>query len=311
MVRSRRWVFTLNNYSQEELEDIDGLYERERGVRYLIFGREQGDSGTPHLQGYVEFEALHSLLRVKALIGERAHFEVAKGTGRQASTYCKKDGDFYEFGELKRQGRRSDLEAVKEQIVNGADEATIADQFFGSWCRYRKSFKRFRELQQTGKRDPPEVIGLSGPSGCGKTRYVFSLCERKGLGLWSWSGGVWFDGYRGQDCALFDDLDAKAVSDFGRGFMLRVLDRYPMSVPVKGDFVKWVPKVIFITSNFSAGELVNYQDEFMRPLLRRISIWVEFDETTSEWKECEGVGGFSGGRHRIYEDVSTFLAELE
>jgi hypothetical protein len=165
--------------------------------------------------------------------------------------------------------------------------------------------------KQTGKRDPPEVIGLSGPSGCGKTRYVFSLCERKGLGLWSWSGGVWFDGYRGQDCALFDDLDAKAVSDFGRGFMLRVLDRYPMSVPVKGDFVKWVPKVIFITSNFSAGELVNYQDEFMRPLLRRISIWVEFDETTSEWKECEGVGGFSGGRQRIYEDVSTFLAELE
>ena len=45
------WCFTLNNYSVEEEETI-----RNAPCAYMLFGRERGDEGTPHLQGYVHFK---------------------------------------------------------------------------------------------------------------------------------------------------------------------------------------------------------------------------------------------------------------
>ncbi len=53
-VQSRRWIFTLNNYTEEEVADL----EREEEVfTYLLFGKEiVSSTGTPHLQGYFEFD---------------------------------------------------------------------------------------------------------------------------------------------------------------------------------------------------------------------------------------------------------------
>jgi len=44
MERSRNFVFTLNNYTTEEVELV-----KEWDCKYLIFGKEIGESGTPHL----------------------------------------------------------------------------------------------------------------------------------------------------------------------------------------------------------------------------------------------------------------------
>lgn len=57
---------------------------------------------------------------------------------------------------------------------------------------------------------------------------------------------MWFDGYEGQDDVLMDDYQCSMLD---REFFLRLLDRYPMQVPVKGGFVEWRPKRIIITSN--------------------------------------------------------------
>ena len=46
---------------------------------------------------------------------EKMHMEAARGTDEEASTYCKKDGNFVEIGERKsmgRKGARSDLDAI-------------------------------------------------------------------------------------------------------------------------------------------------------------------------------------------------------
>ena len=45
MNRSRGWCFTLNNYSVEEEETICNA-----PCVYMLFGRERGDEGTPHLK---------------------------------------------------------------------------------------------------------------------------------------------------------------------------------------------------------------------------------------------------------------------
>lgn len=57
---------------------------------------------------------------------------------------------------------------------------------------------------------------------------------------------MWFDGYEGQENVLFDDFHGGV---FKLPYLLKLLDRYPMRVPVKGGFVQWKPRRIFITSN--------------------------------------------------------------
>lgn len=98
--KAKRWCFTLNNPTQGE-EDLVAQSLSSPHVKYGVYGRETGESGTPHLQGYVIFVSEKRLSQAKALLASnRVHLEVAKGTPQQASDYCKKDGDWKEFGKL-------------------------------------------------------------------------------------------------------------------------------------------------------------------------------------------------------------------
>lgn len=117
MSQSKFWCFTLNNYTDDDEQGI-GEFLASRFVSYGVVGREVGESGTPHLQGFVILNRAQRLSYLRNRLSARAHYEIARGTPQQASDYCKKDGDFEEWGTLpvSNQGRRSDLDAVVEWI---------------------------------------------------------------------------------------------------------------------------------------------------------------------------------------------------
>lgn len=116
MSRAKNWCFTLNNYTQA---DVDRLANLGTSAAYVVFGREVGENGTPHLQGFIAFDERKRLQQVKAVIGGNPHVEVARNIPA-AIQYCKKDGDFEEVGELPGgQGRRSDLDSFKEAVKGG------------------------------------------------------------------------------------------------------------------------------------------------------------------------------------------------
>lgn len=114
-MKIRRWVFTLNNYSDDDQDRIRALAAQSD---YVVFGREVGASGTPHLQGFIFFKRRVAFSTAKIRLGLEAHIEAAKGTDKQASDYCKKDGDFEEFGELSSPGKRNDWEAYKDFVID-------------------------------------------------------------------------------------------------------------------------------------------------------------------------------------------------
>jgi len=100
MSRSLYFCFTLNNWTEPEQEQLRALILSPR-VGYLVFGREVGESGTPHLQGYIEFQERLRLNQVREYLPPRAAIFVRRGNGVQASEYCKKENDFEQFGELR------------------------------------------------------------------------------------------------------------------------------------------------------------------------------------------------------------------
>lgn len=108
MAQSTRWCFTINNPTDVDtgrLNELGTGMERV-GVNYLVYGREVGDTGTPHYQGFIIFSTRKRLRALRELLGPRGHYEPARATSDQAADYCKKDNDFTEFGTLPN-GRRS------------------------------------------------------------------------------------------------------------------------------------------------------------------------------------------------------------
>jgi len=59
-------------------------------------GNEIGESGTPHIQGYIEHEKRFrpSELKFGCIEWNDIHWEKRKGNAKQASEYCAKDGDY-------------------------------------------------------------------------------------------------------------------------------------------------------------------------------------------------------------------------
>jgi len=76
-------MFTVNNPSKSD----NPL--QWPGVRFLVFQKEQGEKGTPHLQGYVQFEKPKRLSALKK-VHSTAHWEARMGTHEQAVEYCTK-----------------------------------------------------------------------------------------------------------------------------------------------------------------------------------------------------------------------------
>lgn len=143
---SKHWCFTLNN-------PVDGDEQRLRDFaggdlcRYMVYGREVGDRGTPHLQGFLSLHNRKRFTQLRGYLGERFHIERAVGTPRQAASYCKKDGDFVEIGdEPPQRGARTDFDEFRAWIEEnyttpGAcpSERDVAVAFPSLFLRYRRN----------------------------------------------------------------------------------------------------------------------------------------------------------------------------
>mgnify|MGYP000694381367 CR=1 FL=1 len=134
--RAKSWAFTLNNYTAEDIERLKALGP---DVDYLIAGKEVGENGTPHLQGYVAFRARKRFTQAKALIGDSAHLEVARNPNA-AIEYCKKDGDIFEVGTPSGgAGSRSDIDAFKDDVKAGnLDLPTIREIHSECYAKYTR-----------------------------------------------------------------------------------------------------------------------------------------------------------------------------
>lgn len=261
----------MNNYTDADVDRIRGLTERD-GISYYICAREVGESGTRHLQGFVQFIRKKSMGGVKACLGsDRLHLEIRRGTPSEAREYCTKEGDFFEYGEMdtrRGQGSRSDLVEIQKRLSTGSPMLDIADNYFGDFCRYWRSFQKYRELLSTPRDFRTQVVWLWGPTGTGKSRLAFSEAHNLSRGSvcsLADTSLVWFDPYAGEKAVILDDFTGSAAICI----LLRIFDRYPLRVPIKGGFVEWRPRICWITSNFHPRELYRNERQ-IDALLRRI-----------------------------------------
>jgi len=292
--RLTRFVFTLNNWTEDEYhwltKDLDFLEK----VRWMVVARETGENGTPHLQGGCCLKTQTAFSTVKTWPGfSRCHIEPMKGKPQDSLAYCsKQDTNPWQFGTLPQPGKRTDIDKVVKdikagksikQIVRESDDGAVAV------VKYFRGFTQLRALMTVPRTNAPMVFWLHGATGTGKSRLAFAFSQLLAGTLdnvYMNTTFKWFDGYHGQDVAFFDDFRAK---DTKFNFLLRVLDRYPLQTEVKGGFCEFRPKYIFITTSKSIEKVFFNRTEKLpediAQLKRRVTKELQFpDEIDLFWE---------------------------
>lgn len=270
--KMRSWCFTLNNFTDDELDIVDGWsMDSCEATKRLVVCNEVGEEKTPHLQGYVTWNVSRRLSALKKLL-PRAHWAVAKGNAQENYKYCTKCVDgasfFREKGDFAvTAGSRSDIARAREMMNSNASIAEVW-QTIDSYqaVRFAQIGQSFTGLQRSWK---PDVYWFYGPTGSGKTRTAFDLDPSA---YWA-TGTQWWDGYSSQEAVIIDDFRSDSYSF---EFLLRLLDRYPLKVPYKGGYAPFLAKRIYITTPWKPEDTFASSMEDIEQLKRRIKEVREF-----------------------------------
>lgn len=278
--RSRGWCFTLNNFTAADREKLWGWQGNEETrpdhLTYFVVGEEVGDSGTPHLQGFLYFAKHKKSFNQVTRLVPRAHFEAMRGTPKQASDYCKKDGNFVEWGDCPLDNKEKGLkgkeafeEMMKESIelVRNNNYAELAP----SMTSHIKAIEYRILKEEQAQRNLDTLEGdlphewYYGPAGTGKSRAARDAYPDAYLKMCN----KWWDGYRGEDFVLIEDFDRQ------HSVLVHHLkiwaDRYAFPAEIKGGSLKIRPKKIIITSNWHPQDIWTEAGD-LEPILRRFNL---------------------------------------
>lgn len=249
-------------------------------IKYIIMQREVGESGTEHVQGYVELRK-----KVTAAVVNRdwfhghAHTERARGTPQQNKHYCSKphEGcecehcghartlpnngwgnprDLYEDGVINKPGLRSQLKAFSRAVEDRVPRYQRLEEFNSIYARYPKFEKTVMEIVSEERKYrmyeagiKPQVVCMYGKTAVGKTRKAYDEAGCRNIHKISFEtgsrGSIWFDGYELQPVLLLDDFYGQVPLST----MLRLLDWYPEPVQTKNGRITPCYEKIIITSN--------------------------------------------------------------
>lgn len=268
-IRVRNWVFTLNNPTEESTAELLTLAQQST---YLVVGREKAASGTPHLQGYVVLKKKTRLGGLRKLFSRSPHFEAARGSHEEASDYCKKDGDFTEYGVLPKDPGVTGKEMEQERWDQARLSAQAGDFDAIPSDIYLRYYRTIKEVAKDHLKAPPNLEGEEikmewwyGDSGTGKSRKARETYPQAYLKMCN----KWWDGYQGQEVVLIEDFD-RCHSVLGHHLKIWA-DRYAFLAETKGGAIAIRPKLIVVTTNYSLESIFGDEPMTLEPLLRRFN----------------------------------------
>jgi hypothetical protein len=263
----------LNNYTPADEAALKAL-----PFKYIVYGREIGDLGTPHLQGYVQFKMKFRRTALVKLLA--CHWEPAKADDSLNRKYCTKQGDFVELGErtvlhsrlcpltarIERNKRlkSDDLELlVDEGVINITQVRSLvnarADLVVNRTLRKPTATLDWRDGESPNR-------WYWGPTGSGKS----TLARMDFPEAYDKACNKWWDGYDGVSPVIIDDFDKGHAALCHH--LKRWGDRYPFVGEVKGGTAYALrPPSVSVTSNYAPNSIWSASED-LAPIERRFKI---------------------------------------
>jgi len=300
---SRNWCFTINNPTSDCLDSIKLC----PALKLLLAVMEVGTNGTVHYQGYLELTNSRKMNWLKRLL-PTAHLEMRRGKREDAIIYVFKTLELgmtldpsspswkdaesstsieeysatYQLPSVTYAGAgvhwkdvvslcrkttvAEKLAAIQTLIQTGVPELEIANEDFELWVKYNRAFVRYALLTSKPRDEKTHVVVIQGPTGTGKSLY----CRDNEPNAYWKQRSQWWDGYTNQDAVVLDEFYGWLPFDL----LLRLCDRYPLNVEVKGGSINFNSKRIYITTNKKPDEW--YHDVYFPAFIRRVDEWKVF-----------------------------------
>jgi len=254
-IRHRSWAFTKFDYDDAYEKMLQDLQKT-----YLVYGREIcKETQRKHLQGSITFKNKGSFKSINKILN--CHIEPVIDLV-SSRNYCMKENNYY-LEDNTNQGKRTDLDRVVQIIKDKPKKSEVIEQCPVEYIKFHSGIEKLISHYQKERNFKPEVTWIYGATQLGKTRYVY---ERE-PDLWmSQKNLKWWLDYENQEATCFDDFRGDFCTYHE---LLRILDRYPYSVEIKGGSRKLNSQRMYITSPFHPKDIYDTIED-KKQLLRRI-----------------------------------------
>lgn len=240
------------------------------GVEYLVYQREKCPKTEKlHWQFFVVLKSKKRLPRVSKMFGN-AHVEIARDLIKSRD-YCMKletrvSGPV-EQGVFKKNSMLSVVQLLKLKPV-----LEVIEERPTLW-RNLRSLLELKEAFTSPRKSPTQGILLTGLTGSGKSKIAQTISDYLGEAFWAEPEMKWWDGYASHPLVVVDEFRGGV----GPAPLLRLIDRYPLKVPVKGAMREFKSSMVILTSNLSLGELFpNVDRRTMQAINRRIKEYIVY-----------------------------------
>lgn len=249
--QSTSWCFTLNNYTEQDIEMLKHFK-----CKYIIFGKEIGEkTETPHLQGFIQFASnyrFNSLKKLNPRISWRPRSDVS--TEEFAANYCIKGKEIFEKGEFMNQKEKGKCgrEYWQEQVELAKVDPDLCDPKLQ--LTHGPNLDRIYErAQKKRKLEHLSVLRnewFYGDTGTGKSR----TAREENPDAYIKQCNKWWNGYDGQEVVIIDDINPD--HSYMANFIDQWCDHYPFPAEIKGGQITIRPKKFIITSRYLIEDIV-------------------------------------------------------
>lgn len=269
---------------------------------YFVAGLEFTNKGLPHWQIFGQTRGQLTRDRGMALL-PGAHFDPARGHPYDSAGYCKKGPSkmdrpevgwrkFFprtpsqpalenpcnpwlcpiEHGTIKVQGKRTDLEALTKEILDGeVDSEGICVENPMMFHKYGRTLQKIEDIanRKRVRTEMPDVTWYWGEPGVGKTHKMYEGWDPDTTFVWTNDNG-WWCGYNGEPTVFINELKQGQIclSD-----MLLMCDKWPHKVRRRArEPAPFLATKIVITSIMTPREMYEHTGENMDQLYRRMTV---------------------------------------
>lgn len=262
------------DFSLTVKDTIEKLVEKGRPkILYSIIGDEIAPTtGKRHYQWYIRFE---NLVKKKNVIKYLKGIHVQKYNGGDFNnkTYSSKDKVIFEYGTPAKQGERTDLNLVKDQILAGTkvDDLTLENP--NLFHQYGRTLCKLEDIAMRKKFRTEMTKGFwyYGETGAGKSHKAFENFTPDTHYVLNLNDNGWWEGYAQQETVILNEFRGQIPYSE----LLDLCDKYPKSVKRRNrEPMPFTSKRIIVTSSLHPKDVYHNisRDDKMNQLERRFEI---------------------------------------